>query len=271
MVEVKKNMTIGLHSANRLMIPNVYLYTMAKVNEPGDNAEQLIVITGASRGIGLALAQEFAAAGYRVLISGKREGILQEAVVSLNRHMGRESVQGYACDLSQKAAAEAFAAWCLERGVPDILINNAGTYRPGQSMDEPEGTLEFLLQTNLFSAYHLTRALLPSMIARARGHIVNMGSVASLQAYPGGGGYSISKFALHGFTCNLRAELMDKGIKVTGMYPGAVMTDSWQGFDNSGGRIMLASDIAHMIMASASLSPQAVVESMILRPQLGDL
>jgi short-subunit dehydrogenase len=98
-----------------------------------------------------------------------------------------------------------------------------------------------------------------------------MCSIASLHAYPNGGSYSISKFALMGLTKNLREELKPFHIKVTGVYPGAVLSDSWAGFDNTSKRIMEAEDIAAMIVAASKLSPQAVVEDIILRPQLGDL
>src|SRR6202012_2805129 len=96
-------------------------------------------------------------------------------------------------------------------------------------------------------------------------------SIAGLQAYENGGSYSISKFALTGFSKNLREELKPFHIKVTAVYPGAVLTDSWGNFDNKDGRIMEASDIATTIVAVSKLSPQAVVEEIILRPQLGDL
>ena len=103
------------------------------------------------------------------------------------------------------------------------------------------------------------------------GHIFNMCSIASLAAYTNGGSYSISKFALLGFSKNLREELKVHHIKVTAVYPGAVMTDSWSGFDNSNNRIMVAEDVSKMILAASKLSPQAVVEDIILRPLLGDL
>jgi short-subunit dehydrogenase len=109
------------------------------------------------------------------------------------------------------------------------------------------------------------------MIKASKGHVFNICSVASLKAYPGGAGYSISKFALDGLSQNLRHELMPHGIKVTAVFPGAVFTDSWGDFDNSQLRIMEAADIAKMILAASKLSAQAVVEGIIIRPQLGDL
>ena len=109
------------------------------------------------------------------------------------------------------------------------------------------------------------------MIKAGSGHIFNICSIASLQAYPQGGSYSISKYALDGFSKNLREELKDKGIKVTGVYPGATYTNSWAGSGVAPTRIMEAQDIAKMILAAAHLSPQAVVEDIVMRPLLGDL
>ncbi len=152
-----------------------------------------------------------------------------------------------------------------------MLINNAGNFTPGTIHQEEEGVLEQMMDVNLFSAYRLTRVLLPTMMEAKHGTIVNMCSIASLGAYANGGSYSIAKFALMGFTKNLREELKSSFIKVMGVYPGAVLTDSWGDFDNSTRRIMEASDIATMIVAASKLSPQAVVEDIILRPLLGDL
>jgi short-subunit dehydrogenase len=128
-----------------------------------------------------------------------------------------------------------------------------------------------MIESNLYSAYHLTRALLAPMMAAKKGHIFNICSIASLNAYANGGSYSISKFALAGFTKNLREELKPHGIKVTGVYPGAVYTASWVGSGVDPKRIMEASDVATMIVAAASLSDAAVAEDIVLRPQLGDL
>lgn len=109
------------------------------------------------------------------------------------------------------------------------------------------------------------------MIKQKSGHIFNMCSIASLQAYNNGGAYSISKYALAGFSRNLREEMKPHGIKVTAIYPGAAYTDSWAGSGVDPKRIMEAKDIATMVYAAAQLSPQACVEDIILRPQLGDL
>lgn len=236
-----------------------------------------VLVTGASRGIGKAIATIFAANGYSLFLTSRNDVALKEAVQELTAKYPHVSIQSKPFDLSDPGQAKLAGAWILGLGVvPDILVNNAGTFEPGGVHDEPEGVLESQIRTNLYSAYHLTRALLPAMISQrpsagAARHIFNMCSIASLKAYNNGGSYSISKFALYGFSQNLREEMKPHGIRVTAVLPGAVMTDSWAGFDNSGNRIMEAEDIARMVFASSQLSPQACVEDILIRPQLGDL
>ena len=153
----------------------------------------------------------------------------------------------------------------------DILINNAGQFIPGSIYNEEDGTLEKMMDINLFSAYHLTRALLPEMMKKNAGHIFNICSIAALKAYDNGGSYSISKYALMGFSKNLREEMKPYNIKVTAVYPGAVYTSSWEGANILPSRIMEVNDIAEMVYSASLLSPQACVEDIVIRPLLGDL
>lgn len=230
------------------------------------------VITGASRGIGKALAEIFALHGYNLFLCARTESTLLATIDELKTKFPNVAVDGQALDLSQKEKATLFGQWVLNNADPvDVLVNNTGTFIQGNVSDEPDGALETMLGVNLFSAYHTTRTLLPKMKARKSGHIFTICSIASLAAYPGGGAYSISKYALLGFTRNLRAELKEHGIKVTAVIPGAVYTDSWKGSGVSESRIMETEDLAKMIFAATQLSPQAVVEDLVLRPQLGDL
>jgi short-subunit dehydrogenase len=228
-----------------------------------------VIITGASKGLGLAIADIFAAEGHTLFICSRNAVQLEAARQQLLQY-GNE-VYALPADLSDILQVQAFAGFCLERGVPYVLVNNAGSFLPGSLRDEANGTLEKMLQANLYSAYHLTKALLPVMIEHRYGHIFNMCSTASVSAYPNGGSYSISKFALYGFSKNLREELKPHQIKVTHLIPGAVYTDSWAGSGVDPERIMQARDIAAMVYAAAQLSPQACVEELVFRPQLGDL
>jgi len=196
---------------------------------------------------------------------------LYKAMEELQTQYPSVSIKAKAFDLSDKQQAKDLGNWCLKYNVPDILVNNAGLFEPGSVYNEPEGTLESQLATNVSSAYHLTRILLPKMMVRKSGHIFNLCSIASLHAYKNGGAYSISKFAMYGFSKNLREEMKTYNIKVTSVHPGAVLTDSWSGYDNSSKRIMEAEDIAKMIYASTQLSAAACAEDIVIRPQLGDL
>jgi NAD(P)-dependent dehydrogenase (short-subunit alcohol dehydrogenase family) len=226
----------------------------------------LICITGGSKGIGKALAERFHRGGWQVLACARGA----EALASLAEAL--PGLQTYACDLADKEQVKAFGAHVLSCfGAPEVLVNNAGAYLPGELHREEDEVFERLMALNLASAYYLTKALLPSMIARRRGSIVNMSSVAGLQAYPNGGSYSISKFALSGFSRNLREELKPHNIRVLTLYPGAVFTASWEGADVEEERLMPTEDIAELLWAACALSERSVVEEMIIRPALGDL
>lgn len=230
------------------------------------------VITGASRGIGKATARIFALNGYDLFLSSKNEENLLQTIEELKKDFENISVDGKAFDLSSKKQVQLFGEWVgTSADMIDVLVNNAGNFIQGNVSDEPDGTLEEMISVNLYSAYHLTRTLLPKMKAAKAGHIFTLCSIASLAAYPNGGSYSISKFALFGFTKNLRRELQPHGIKVTAIISGAAYTDSWKESGVSEQRLMEADDIAKVIYDATLLSPQAVVEEIIIRPQLGDL
>jgi len=230
-----------------------------------------VIITGASKGIGKAIASIFAAENATLFLCSRNEAQLKQTADELTITHPGCTIHYKAVDVSHKDEAKAFASWCLQFGVPNILVNNAGQYIPGSIYNEDEGNLEKMISINLYSVYHVTKGLVEKMIAAKQGHIFNICSTASLHAYTNGGSYGISKFALMGFSKNLREELKPFNIKVTAVYPGAVMTDSWGDFDNSNNRIMEAEDVAKMILACSKLSAQAVIEDIILRPQLGDL
>ena len=244
---------------------------MGSNNAPSGVGDMNVLITGASRGIGKAVATIFAANGNNLFLSSRNEVALYKSMEELQTKYPSVSIKAKAFDLSNKENAKELGNWCLKHATPDIIVNNAGLFEPGSVHNEPEGSLENQLAINLNSAYHLTRTLLPKMMERRSGHVFNLCSIASLHAYDNGGAYSISKFAMYGFSKNLREEMKPYNIKVTSVHPGAVLTDSWSGYDNSSNRIMEAEDIAKMIFACTQLSPAACVEDIVMRPQLGDL
>ena len=246
---------------------------MDSQNSPFRRQEGMnVIITGASRGIGKATAEIFAANGHNLYLCSRSETALYKAMEELVTKYPNVVIKAKPFDLSKKENAIAFGKWILDFGISiDVLFNNAGTFEPGSVHDEANWALESQMETNLYSAYHLTRTILPKMLGQKNGHIFNMCSVASIKAYPNGGSYSISKTALYSFSKNLREEMKAHGIKVTSIIAGAAYTDSWAESGIEKKRFMEAEDIAKMIYAASQLSPQACVEEILMRPQLGDI
>jgi short-subunit dehydrogenase len=153
------------------------------------------------------------------------------------------------------------------------LINNAGAYVPGRFQDEPaDGSrLRDMLSVNLLSAYDVTRALLPTLLEQGRGHIFTICSTASIMPYPNGGSYGVAKFALLGYTKTLREEVKAQGLRVTAVLPGATLTRSWDGVGLPPERFIDPADVAQAVLSAFQLSPHAVVEELLIRPQLGDI
>jgi short-subunit dehydrogenase len=230
------------------------------------------VITGGTKGIGKAIAYLLADKGINIATCSRNQKDLNLFKKDLVRTYPKIRVFTEKRDLSRKKEVLTFGESLLQNfETIDILVNNAGIFIPGSIYSEPDGNLEKLIDTNLFSAYHLTRFLLPPMLKQEGGHIFNICSIASIIAYPNGGSYAISKFALLGFSKCLREELKDKGIKVTAILPGATWSDSWSEATLPEHRLMQAHDIALAVWNALQMSPSAVVEEIIIRPQLGDL
>lgn len=232
--------------------------------------KKVVVITGATKGIGRALAHKFAAEGFNLALCARTEKDLNELKAELIKQ--GTDVFAQPCDMSKPDEVKLFGKNLLNHfGGVDVLINNAGVFLPGQVWQEEEGTLEKLIETNLYSAYHLSRVLVPAMVHKKSGHIFNLSSVAGIKSYPNGGSYSISKFALMGLSKALREELKEFNIRVTALIPGATYTDSWAGSDLPESRFMKAEDIAKAVFDVYSLSESTVVEEILLRPMLGDI
>jgi NADP-dependent 3-hydroxy acid dehydrogenase YdfG len=233
-----------------------------------------IVITGASKGLGKAIAEEFAhdKQGHTFFLCARNKEELEMTGKELQGRFPRINMYTKTCDVSEKKEVAEFVNWIFTlTDKVDILVNNAGIFFPGSVHSEEEGVLEKMMEVNVYGTYHLTRLILPGMMKAKSGHIFNICSIASLDAYDNGGAYSISKFAMYGLSKNLREEMKPHGIKVTHVLPGAAYTASWSGSGIDPKRIMEATDIAKMVYAAAQLSPQACVEEIILRPQSGDL
>jgi len=229
------------------------------------------VVTGGTKGIGRAIIDKFASQGFDIVTCARNLDDLSILAKTISKQYG---VVVHTCqaDMSDKTQVANFAAFVLDLHRPiDVLINNAGYFIPGKVIDEKEGALESMINTNLYSAYRVTRALIENMKAKKSGHIFNLCSIASIIAYPNGGSYTISKFAMFGFSKVLREELKPWGIRVSAVLPGATFTASWEGVNLPEDRLMKAEDVAEVVYSAYSLSGRSVVEEILIRPLLGDL
>ncbi|GAA4412544.1 hypothetical protein GCM10023187_39810 [Nibrella viscosa] len=221
----------------------------------------LIVVTGGTKGIGKAVVERFVSEGF-------------DAVICARHVEGAEGPNRFpvAADLATREGINTLVAFTQRLNRPvDVLVNNTGLFFPGQIHTEEEGVLEQTMAVNVYSAYHLTRGLIGEMITRRKGHIFMMCSTASIVAYTNGGSYCISKYALLGMSRVLREEMKPHNVKVTAILPGATLTASWEGVDLPEERFMKPEDVAETLWTAYNLSERAVVEEILMRPQLGDL
>lgn len=231
----------------------------------------LVVITGASQGIGAAVAEAFAAEpGARLALLSRNETKMQ-AVAARCRNAGAEA-EVFPVDVTDEKAVGDVAADLLSRwGAPDVVVNNAGMFEPGPLDEMTVHSFRRQVDVNLTSAFIVTQAFLPAMKAQGRGHFFFLGSVASLRAYPGNVAYCAAKHGLLGLGRVVREETKAAGLRATVLMPGATYTPSWEGVDLPEERFMPARDVAQTILYAYRLSDRAVVEEIVLRPQRGDI
>jgi len=232
---------------------------------------KIAIITGGSRGIGKAVAHEFASHGFNLIICGRNQESLENLAQSLTSEK-KISVDFFKADLSIKKDCLDFVDFVKSKtSNVNVLVNNAGTFQPGRLIDEPEGQMKYQMDLNFFSAYHITRGLWNYFPKNDRSHIFNMCSIASITAYAAGGGYSVSKYALMGFSKSLREEGKADGIRVSAILPGATFTDSWSEAGIPESRFMRASDVAKSIYNAYEINEFSNIEEILIRPIQGDI
>ncbi len=226
------------------------------------------VVTGASSGIGAATARRLAADGFDVVVGARR-------LERLNEVAGPLGARAVALDVCDQTSVDAF---CDQVGACDLLVNNAGGARglaPVAEADEDDWRTMF--ETNVLGVMRMTRALLPRLVAGGDGHVVVIGSVAALEAYPGGAGYNAAKFGARAVTSALRRELLGQPVRVTEVDPGLVETEfSLVRFDGdqeranavyAGVEALTAEDIADCIAWAATRPSHVNIDQIVVKPR----
>jgi NADP-dependent 3-hydroxy acid dehydrogenase YdfG len=235
-------------------------------------AKPLVLVTGASQGIGEAIAKLFAAEipGVRLaLVARNAKKLAATARACAQRGATAEAFPG---DVSDEAAVTALTAAVTKRfGAVDVLINNAGAFAMAPFAETTVAEFDRMIAVNLRSAFLVTRAFLPAMTARRCGDIFFMSSIAGLGAYPNATGYCAAKFGVTGLAKVLRAETKGTGVRVCCVHPGATWSPSWSASGVSPERIMPAADVARAFLDVYRLGRRSVVEEIVLRPEQGDL
>jgi len=236
----------------------------------------VILITGASSGIGAATAKLFAGQGYRVVLAARRMDRLD--ALSSEIQVAGGQVLAVPTDITQLEQVEKLVSQSIEHfGQIDILLNNAGLGRLDwlEKLD-PQDDITFQVQVNLTGLIQITHAVLPHMLARKQGHIINMGSIAGLIATPTYSVYAATKYGLRGFTEALRREVGIHGIEVTGIYPGGVATEfgSKAGIRRKTGVStpkflkLTADDVAQAVLRVVRKPRRAVIIPGLMRPMV---
>ncbi len=240
--------------------------------------DRIVFITGASAGIGQACAEAFAAEGARLVLAARRRDRLQSLAARLHEAHDTESLL-VELDVRDREAVNAAVA-----GLPaawadvDVLVNNAGLSRgldrvqSGSHVDWEE-----MIDTNVKGLLWLTRAVLPGMVARDRGHVINVGSIAGHQIYQGGAVYCATKFAVRALSHGLRLDLVGTRVRCSTVDPGMVQTEfsevRFRGDTDRAAAVyrnfppLQPADIADAIVYCATRPPHVVVQDMVLMPQ----
>jgi 3-oxoacyl-[acyl-carrier protein] reductase len=219
---------------------------------------RLAVVTGASRGIGFHIASALHAAGATVAMTGREAKALGDAA----REVGGRA-HAFAADQRDPASIDDMARRVLEAlGGPDILVNNAGVFRFSPVLETPLAEWNDILATNLTGVFVTTRAFLPAMLAKDRGDIFMISSMAGKKGDPGSGAYSASKFGLQGFSQSLMYEVRSHNIRVMVLNPSSVDTGPDTGPRHGKGLYLHAADLAATVVHLASLPGRTMIRDM---------
>ncbi len=241
----------------------------------GTLRNRVVAVTGASSGIGAATALACAEAGAAVALAGRRADRLEALAARISASGGR--ALPVAADVGQEADARAFvAAAHRELGRLDALVNNAGVMLLGSVLGARTADWRRMVDVNVYGALYCTHAALPLMVEAGRGHVVNVSSVGGRFAGPGSAVYNLTKWGLNGFSEALRQEVLEHGVRVTVVEPGAVVTEL---LDHNEPEIrepseryleriepLRAADVADAIVYALTRPPHVAVNEILVRP-----
>jgi 3-oxoacyl-[acyl-carrier protein] reductase len=239
--------------------------SLANVKKPLGDA--IALVTGGSRGIGKAIVKKLAELGAAVCLCGRNGKALEATADELRKLAGR--VLAIPADVTDAKAIEALVQATEEKlGPITLLVNNAGIGNPGFGalQEKSEADWDVVLNTNLKSVFLVSRAVVPLMIQRRRGDIINISSLAGKNTFAGGGLYCASKWGLQGLTGCMAEDLRGYGIRVSAICPGSVFTD----FSGRGAKdptkVLTAADVAHAVAMVAMQGPQSFISEVQMRP-----
>jgi NADP-dependent 3-hydroxy acid dehydrogenase YdfG len=233
---------------------------------------RVVWITGASTGIGFELAKAFAKSGYTIIASGRRKSRLV-SLVSEIRFAGHEAY-AFVCDVRSERSITSTKKKILEKcSNIDVLVNNAGITTFKSFIDTKPPEFDDIMDTNLRGSYLTARAVLPLMMKKRRGHIINLLSVAAKTVFTNSSAYSASKAAQRALFNVLRAEVRKYNIKVSNIMPGATDTAMWSPTTRQKyqSRMMTPREVADIVVHVANQPKKVVIEDVVIKPIKGDL